>query len=468
MAAASNSYASGSLFSVNLLPALPERHHQVRAGIADVGPNKTSFDLAVVQFKDDGTYSDPAQINAAEACIRKARASQLNTNGALVIVFIHGWHHGASWKRSRSAPASDPDGDNHFHGFRLVLESLALREAERYGDGGIETGRRVVGIYVSWNGDPKGSLRSKLPLITHTTFWDRYDVAEKIGANAQFSDAIRRIINRTKEPVPLFADRPANYRPESPLVMIGHSMGALMLQSAFDALLEDRQRPLQRQRQQQPAGAIEIRSDGELVSFPDIVLSLNSAADSAIAKRILTALGQLKVTKKAAAGAISYSPPLLMSVTSTGDTDTRDTWPRAKRGRKTDGNDSSLFTHNFVLDPRLAICNRGETVDLGQNWHCLRIPQPAMAETPAIPIDLPVRERNGLEDTDVPHARYMLSPIGGIDRSHLMWVFQVPPEVIKDHNDIFNSRARSLVLGLIQMSGAVASIAENWERSFEP
>ncbi len=49
-----------------------------------------------------------------------------------------------------------------------------------------------------------------------------------------------------------------------------------------------------------------------------------------------------------------------------------------------------------------------------------------------------------------------------------MWVFQVPPEVIKDHNDIFNTKARSLILALIQISGAVASLAEDWGASFEP
>jgi hypothetical protein len=49
-----------------------------------------------------------------------------------------------------------------------------------------------------------------------------------------------------------------------------------------------------------------------------------------------------------------------------------------------------------------------------------------------------------------------------------MWIFQVPPEVIKDHNDIFNSKARSLILALIQISGAVASLAEDWAHSFEP
>jgi hypothetical protein len=463
-----NSYASGSVFTVTVVPDTAERHHRVQAGTSDMKSNEPSFDLAVVQLKDDGTYLRPPQMDAADDCIRKARTSKLNTNGAVVIVFIHGWHHGASWKRTPSTTASDPDGDDHFHAFRLVLESLALREAERYSDDGKEAGRRVVGIYVAWNGDPEASWISGIPVLTHGTFWNRYAVAEKIGGSMQFQESIRKIVNSTKGPITDSEEQLSAFRPESPLVIIGHSMGALMLQSAFAALLEDQHQPLQRQRPQRSAGAVEIRSDGVLVSFPDIVLSLNSAADSAIAKRILKALNHRGMTKKAAAGGICYSPPLLMSVTSTGDTDTRDVWSIGKLGRKTDGNDSSLFTHALALDAHVVTCNPRGTLDLGQNWHCLRRPQPPVAATPAIPIDLPVRERNGRDDLAVPHTRYTITPKGSIDESHLMWVFQVPTEVIKDHNDIFNSRARSLVLALIQVSGAVASIAESWEKSFEP
>ncbi len=462
-----NSYASGSVFTVEVAGATGGRRHVVRARAADSRPNQTSFDLAVVQLKDDGTLVARSQIEAASECIHDARASKLNGNGALVVVFIHGWHHGATWNRTPSIVATEPDGDEHFHSFRLVLESLALREAERYADGGRPAGRRVVGLYVAWNGDPEGSWRSGMPVITHTTFWDRYQVAEKIGSSAEFREAIRRIVDRTKEPLPVSTDQPTVSRPDSPLVMIGHSMGALMMQSALAALLEDQQRPLERLRPPTPGGAVEIRSGDRPVSCPDIVLSLNSAADSSIAKRILEALRGRRMTKTATGGAIRYSPPLVMSVTSTGDADTSHIWPLAKPGHKTDGNDSSLFTHSLLTGPEVT-CNRGETVDLGQNWHCLRRPTPAAAATPAIPIDLPVRERNGVEDQAVPHARYTITPIGNMHEPRLMWVFQVPPELIKDHNDIFNSRARSLVLGLIQVSGAVASIAEDWEKSFEP
>jgi hypothetical protein len=462
-----NSYASGSVFRVTVVPDMPERRHEVQAPTSEIKSNELSFDLAVVQFKDDGTHLVPSQIDAADDLIRKARASQLNPNGAVVVVFIHGWHHGATWKRTPSTTASDPDGDDHFHSFRLVLESLALREAERYSNGGKEAGRHVVGIYVAWNGDPEDSWISGIRVLTHGTFWNRYAVAEKIGGSMQFRESIRRIVNSTKGPMTDSEEQLSAFRPESPLVMIGHSMGALMLQSAFAALLEDQQQPLQPERPRQSARAVEIRSGGALVSFPDIVLSLNSAADSTIAKRIVEALNRRGMTKQAAAGDLCYSPPLLMSVTSTGDTDTRDVWSIAKFGRTTDGHDSSLFTHALAYGAQVT-CNPRGALDLGQNWHCLRRPQPPVAATPAIPIDLPVRERKGLDDLAVPHARYMIIPKGSIDEPHLMWVFQVPPEIIKDHNDIFNSRARSLVLALIQVSGAVASIAESWEESFEP
>ena len=471
MSVVSNSYASGSVFIVTAVPDTPERHHVVRAGTSDIKSNEPSFDLAVVQFKDDGTCLDPTQLDAADDCIRKARTSKLNANGAIVVVFIHGWHHGASWKRTPSTTVSDPDGDDHFHAFRLVLESLALREAERYFDGR-EAGRRVVGIYLAWNGDPEDSWISGIPALTYGTFWNCYDVAEKIGGSTQFQELIRRIVTSTKGPTTDSEEQLSPFGPESPLVTIGHSMGALMLQSAFAALLEDQREPLQWQLPQPSAAAVEISSGGAPVLFPDIVLSLNSAADSAIAKRILRALNQRSITKKAVAGGICYSPPLLMSVTSTEDIITRDVWSLAKLGRKTDGNDSSLFTHTVKLDARDVTCSPLKildgTLDLGQNWHCLRRPLPPVAATPAIPIDLPRRERNGLDDLAVPHDRYTITPCGNINEPHLMWTFQVPKAIIDGHNDIFNSGARSLVLALIQVSGAVASIAESWENSFEP
>jgi hypothetical protein len=77
--------------------------------------------------------------------------------------------------------------------------------------------------------------------------------------------------------------------PASPLVMIGHSMGALMLESGLRALLEGAHQPLIRQTQTTSAGAVRLKSGQGLVFFPDLILALNSAADSGIARSILEA-----------------------------------------------------------------------------------------------------------------------------------------------------------------------------------
>lgn len=459
--------ALGCVSSVKIVNTGRERLHQVEFGPIDTRANDLFFDVAVVQFQDDGLWLDPTQIEAAVNCIRAARTSTQNINGALVITFIHGWHHRAHWNRTESLLASDPDGDEHFHSFRLILESLALREAERYLENGRPAGRRVVGVFLAWNGDLENSLVSNVPVLREFSFKNRYRTAERIGGSVQFQESIRRIIQATKGAIFEPNDPGESPMPDSPLVMIGHSMGALMLQSAFAALLEDHVRPLQPQSLTN-SGPVALCSGENPVMLPDFVLSLNSAADSSVAGRIIAALDQRRLTKKAAAGGISYAPPLLISATSTADTDTSVLWRMAMLGKVTDGNDRQLFTHRFASTGRTVACIPRGTLDLGQNWHCLRRPQPSMSATPSIAIDLPGRERDGVDDKNVEHIRYELAPISATDKPHLMWVFQIPPEVVPDHNDIFNSRARELILALIKISGAVASLARDWADSFEP
>ena len=307
-----------------------------------------------------------------------------------------------------------------------------------------------------------------MPGLTHSTFWDRYPVAKRIGASGAFQDTLRSIITTTKEQI-----QAPQSQPESPLVMIGHSMGALMLESGLLALLKAADQPLIRQAQPTESGVVQLNSGQGPVSFPDLILALNSAADSRIAKGILKALKPHDLKKTAAGGDIRFDPPIMMSVTSTADIDTKFWWLVGQGVfalcRRTDGHDSVLLTHDFVLTSANAICRKKPDVrDFGQNWHCLRRPIPPIGVSPAIPVDLPNRERKGVTDEIVPHSRYTITPRIDTNEPRLAWVFQVGPEVIKNHNDIFNSKARSLILALIQISGAVASLATDWADSYEP
>ena len=145
----------GSVFTVS---------RGVLPGSGSAVPDDQSFDLAVIQFKDDGSFTDASQLKAATDCIEAAR--QQYGTGAIVVIFIHGWHHNARWDITTN------DGDEHFKEFRRILMTLTLRELERRFDG--EPGwRRVVGVYLSWNGDPENSLLSRIPILTHRRRGDR-------------------------------------------------------------------------------------------------------------------------------------------------------------------------------------------------------------------------------------------------------------------------------------------------------
>jgi hypothetical protein len=179
------------------------------------------------------------------------------------------------------------------HGFRLILQNLAYREIERYSNGS-PTGRRIVGVYLTWNGDPQGGFYgalAHLPRGSEASFWNRYGVAERVGAANDFRDALRRIVTAVKHD-------PGH---ESPLVLLGHSMGALMMQSAFATLLE--QGALVKPSVGATVEPTRVTSNGAPVLFPDLVLSLNSAADSEFARRILAAYRTLGLTKVARASA---------------------------------------------------------------------------------------------------------------------------------------------------------------------
>ena len=67
-----------------------------------------------------------------------------------------------------------------FPGIPEILSALTLREAERYFAGLHGGGRRVVGIYLGWNGDPAMRwLARALPYPRG--FWNRYRVARRMA-----------------------------------------------------------------------------------------------------------------------------------------------------------------------------------------------------------------------------------------------------------------------------------------------
>ena len=89
-------------------------------------------------------------------------------------------------------------------------------------------------------------------------------------------DVLERIVGAAKAPMPGMS--------ESPLVLCGHSMGGLVMEAAFLALLRERRirDPLawDRTMDANKRAGVEVKLDGKVVAFPDVVLSVNSAAHS--------------------------------------------------------------------------------------------------------------------------------------------------------------------------------------------
>ncbi len=396
-----------------------------RPGCGSVESNEKSVDVAVVEFDRNGSLVDNDQLKRALACISEARK---NRNGTVVMVFVHGWRHDASWT------------DDHFKEFRTVLLSLALREAER------SRGkfRRVIGIYFGWPGGYWGN------------FSDSYEAAQRIGNGSAIKNAIQEIVATTKEPS-------GNDELGSPVILAGHSMGALIFQTAYSSLLATGgvgprvASPAEQRR------CVRVHEGDQVVAFPDLVLLLNSATDSQITSGIIKQLKERKLSKTVACGGILFRAPLFISASSKKDRATAILYP-AWTGGKTDGNDVELINYELARTGNFKCEAIKGVPDNDQSWHCLRQPAITNDQVVSINIDLPQAKDPRHEC----HVRYQFARLAAKSDYVPFWVFQVPGELVEDHGDIFNGRARLLIMALVQLSGATMSVHENYGVMFEP
>jgi hypothetical protein len=414
----------------------------------NLSPNTQQFDVVTLQLNDYGELLDEEPLQAVLQHITTCREE--NEHGVLVTLFAHGWHHGSAWN------------DAHFVSFRTILAGLCIRESERYDEEGHPRGRRVIGVYLAWNGDPIGSWLSGI--FTNLTFSDRYKVANAIGAGNPLYRIVRSLIHATKTHLNNVMSEPSK-RHNSPLLLTGHSMGAILVELAFLSILKADEADILDMYADSEHAVIEMTRDNKAILAPDLVLALNSAADSGIAIQIKQLLEQQQWKKvaKTPNDEIRYNPPVLLSLTSESDRDTRILWRVAMLGDRTDGHNPALFTHTFIpVGPTK--CQARGTIDFGQPWHCVHRPEPAIIESPTFLVDLPKDRR--VKDQPLDHIRYKLAAMIPT-QANLAWIFRMPNEISENHNDIFNFKIASLVLASVQISGAVASVANEWIETFE-
>lgn len=204
---------------------VPNAPHQNPSGAVVHATNAgDSFDLAIVEFDDQGLCYQRAQMDALQAKLDSLK-------DAIIVLFVHGWKHDAR---------SD---DDNLVSFRTILGALARVVRP--------TGRPVLGVFAAWRG-----MSLYGPLLIEATFFGRKEAALRVALGSVRELFIRLRRYRNQEA------RDTGAR----LIVIGHSFGGLITYSALAQSLVD---------------AAALPPSRIVPSFGDVVLLVNPAFEAA-------------------------------------------------------------------------------------------------------------------------------------------------------------------------------------------
>lgn len=211
---------------------------------------RADYTVGFVEFNDQGdawsVAKDPGAARQMDLVVDYLN-QQAATQDLLLVAFVHGWHHTAKGQVPGAAHA-----DANVETFQQVLQGLAQEEAQRAIDARPQRPPRpVVGVYVGWRGDS-----ITLPYLDNLTFWDRKNTAAQVGHGGvtQLLSEIE-LVKRTQDSKARMAAGVANsaspcepgagadakpITSDTRLVVVGHSFGGLVVQSAVGQILEDR------------------------------------------------------------------------------------------------------------------------------------------------------------------------------------------------------------------------------------
>jgi hypothetical protein len=373
------------------------------------GPGYT---LGFVEFDDQGEPWSPTQ---AERVIDVIEHANRTKNGALVMVFVHGWKNNAS-------PEQEQKDGYALNGFNGLLTATVQALRVTYPT----SPPPVVGVYVSWRGKSAKALEI-------FSFYGRRRAARRVAGTAA-TGTLFEILSM------------ANQRPESRVVLIGHSFGGLVVEEVVSGVM---------------AGVL-LGAPGPEAEFPaDLVVLLNPASASVHAKQLVDLLIRkgIRLYRVDAAGK-RYERPLLISVTSVADTATRVAFPMGTT-LGTLGRRYRDYGPEFCSPGVSQRTFQRQTAGHTEVLHS-HIVTTAPRATPAAPGELGLRV-----DTDPATQQITISFDGENQRVTIAkklltlndtpyWIMRVPKSLIPDHSDIFRPDTIRMLAALARATGVVA------------
>jgi hypothetical protein len=368
------------------------------------------YDLGIVELDDQGWFYDRGDAARVLDLVKR----EADANGAVIAVFVHGWHHSAERNDSNLTDFKKVLVDIH-----NVLQKEIFVESRKKIIPGAKN--RVVGVYVGWRG------ASLPPFLDYATFFDRRDAAVRVGTGD-----VPELFSRLQEVYTTHnGPREGGGWDFTTLVTMGHSFGAQVVFSAvadrFKTSIADKIGV-----DQSGAGA----PIGEVKGFGDLVVLVNPAHEASIYDSIhrLTRHQRYQRTQL----------PILLTVSSEGDWPNRDAFPFGR----------TLGTRHEPKGPGDQRSQKIRT--LGHHTphitHCLTLTsgppckgftaKPAPPQVPSIQPSLlfaiPPELIEMAKDRSVGATSFY--GVGDpIDLNNPFLVAKATTPVVADHNDMFNS-----------------------------
>jgi hypothetical protein len=353
---------------------------------------RDGYKVAFVEFGEQGSYQDPTQLQNALALIR-------DTSQPLVITYVHGWQNNVE------------SGD--VQSFESLLVRLNQAPAIR------NVGFHVVGVYLGW----RGKL-TPVPVLKEISFWNRKATAERLASNYDCYDAIASISEEARR----------KGRGNQYTVLLGHSFGGLIVERSVAHAIN---------------AEIHGHADADRSMPADLVIAVNPAADSVLARQMIAALYSRKT---------EGTRPLFVSITSTGDWATGTVFPigtglasvskgfnevEAPGPANTQVSERKFYTstpgHNEMLINHITL-DLKKTINSPQGHHALETNLEHNLSAEVFTLD----GAGGKLDL------WQIKRVGNVDVPY--WDVKVDPSIIKDHGDIWNERAEAMMAAIFRMT----------------
>jgi hypothetical protein len=352
---------------------------------------ESGYDLAFIEFGEQGSYQDPTQLQNAVDLIKR-------TPRPLVITYVHGWHHGA-----------DSRDVGNFSGWLSQISKTQLIR---------DSGLHPIGVYLGWRGES-----TTIPVIRQFTFYSRKAAAERLASNFDCYDAIAAVSQAARE---------SHGAGGQYTVLIGHSFGGLVVERSV-------------------AHAINAEMHGHAAadrSLPaDLILMVNPASDSILTRQMIAALASrhtensrpflvsLTSTADAATGtAFPVSTSLAATTKVFNEVPVPGTEQRESERRfytATPGHNEFLINH--------------ETVKMDKTIQAHGVK--------ALPTNLSHNLTGEIFATDGPNETlelWHIDRVGNVDVPY--WDVKVDPSIIKNHGDIWNPKAQAMMAAIFRMT----------------